>query len=1217
MNKVLRFSVPLLFSILVFGIAAPSVFADAPSIIINEFSSASATEWVELLNTTGSSIDLAGWKLTELTNPSGTPVQADLLLLSGTISAGGVLAFDVGTDKLNNSGDSIGLYDNSGTPVLIHRIIYGTVAGDNYPTTTGLGTVPTAVQSGSFDGTNWSISSSPTKNASNGEGGGGGNGPDYTAIFGDIKTTLAGQEIDTNIDTCASVPTGCSGLYFEKTDKGRVTFSASMDLTASSTNTFLQGLGSKMEASAGSMKFDAQTAYLLKNAGAQIKIYGLNALGFTDVPNIVVKNDAGTVIPSTDGTNYPTLSGITYDAATHDGTLTFDASHFTTFETKKVLNVTTGVGYDTIQAAVTAASAGDTINVAAGTYAENVVIDKGLTLQGTAGATIAPTTGPGVEIDASPADHPVTVDSFTITPQGSALDSAQGIVIGSVGSPVATHNITISNNTITTAGQNMGILVRGVSTNGPGYPNSTGLTVTHNTITLSGDSTAMYASWVATVHSNWSITHNTFNSPVGTNLELYNVDGVDISNNIFEPSGSGGSGSVFIGAELDNALTGAVTFNNNDVQGNGAGGGSMVVFTTNLKTSGTATMGAVTISGNTFNNWDSRALLIHKAGVTVSGIRENKFLDSGQALDNRNGVLIDATNNWWGTAVVADVIAKISANGNVTYKPYYIDDTKTTLSDIKAITVFNFATPAATGIVNETAKTVAITVPFGTNVTALIPTITMTGVSVSPSFGVAQDFTNLVTYTVTAVDGTTQTYDVTVTVALNPAKAITAFNFATPAATGVINEINHTISVNVPNGTDVTVLIATFVTTGAGVSIGETTQISATTANNFATTKTYRVTAANGTTQDYIVTVTVLAATQVAPDNTGSANVDSTKPQVVITNPTQDVAVTISSGTTDAKIDVSSFISSGMGDIPKITITSTAGSGNAAAATIEIPATKVTSADATWNGVISAPTVTTVDLPVTSGETKTLGAAIEVGFASAKLSFDEAVRILLPNQAGKRAGYSRPGTDFTEITNICVADNQAAGDALAADSECKIDVGSDLVIWTKHFTKFASYTQTTNILAGSSGGNACGYGFVWNPDKMSCSQAVATAVTPTHAQGQVLGVAVYNFVNNLAVGSRGADVMALQQFLIDGGYAIPAGATGYFGMQTKEAVRAFQKAKGVANTGFVGQLTRAELNKGSSSSDLTISEINSVATALHAFNADEAIINKVRAILTK
>ncbi|PJB48593.1 hypothetical protein CO104_01065, partial [Candidatus Collierbacteria bacterium CG_4_9_14_3_um_filter_43_16] len=87
-----------------------------------------------------------------------------------------------------------------------------------------------------------------------------------------------------------------------------------------------------------------------------------------------------------------------------------------------------------------------------------------------------------------------------------------------------------------------------------------------------------------------------------------------------------------------------------------------------------------------------------------------------------------------------------------------------------------------------------------------------------------------------------------------------------------------------------------------------------------------------------------------------------------------------------------------------------------------------------------------------------------------KLSFDNAVRILLPGQAGKRAGYSRPGTDFTEITSICTADTQEAGDALVADGECKIDVGSDLVIWTKHFTKFASYTQTTNDNNSSSGG---------------------------------------------------------------------------------------------------------------------------------------------------
>ncbi|MEI6396677.1 MAG: peptidoglycan-binding domain-containing protein [Candidatus Taylorbacteria bacterium] len=70
------------------------------------------------------------------------------------------------------------------------------------------------------------------------------------------------------------------------------------------------------------------------------------------------------------------------------------------------------------------------------------------------------------------------------------------------------------------------------------------------------------------------------------------------------------------------------------------------------------------------------------------------------------------------------------------------------------------------------------------------------------------------------------------------------------------------------------------------------------------------------------------------------------------------------------------------------------------------------------------------------------------------------------------------------------------------------------------------------------------------------------------------------FSANLTVGSRGADVTALQTALIAGGYSIPAGATGYFGSQTKAAVQKYQAAKGVPATGFVGPLTRAALNGG-------------------------------------
>lgn len=82
----------------------------------------------------------------------------------------------------------------------------------------------------------------------------------------------------------------------------------------------------------------------------------------------------------------------------------------------------------------------------------------------------------------------------------------------------------------------------------------------------------------------------------------------------------------------------------------------------------------------------------------------------------------------------------------------------------KAITAFSFTSPAATGKITESTYKIAITVPYGTNVTALSPTITITGENVSPASGAAQNFTNPVTYTVTAKDGTTQAYTVTVIV---------------------------------------------------------------------------------------------------------------------------------------------------------------------------------------------------------------------------------------------------------------------------------------------------------------------------------------------------------------------------------------------------------------------------------------------------------------------
>jgi len=86
-------------------------------------------------------------------------------------------------------------------------------------------------------------------------------------------------------------------------------------------------------------------------------------------------------------------------------------------------------------------------------------------------------------------------------------------------------------------------------------------------------------------------------------------------------------------------------------------------------------------------------------------------------------------------------------------------------SSAKSLTAFTLATsPVVTGVIDESALTVSATVPFGTTVSALIPTITHSGDSISPASGTAQNFGTPVVYTVTAADGSTQKYTVTVNV---------------------------------------------------------------------------------------------------------------------------------------------------------------------------------------------------------------------------------------------------------------------------------------------------------------------------------------------------------------------------------------------------------------------------------------------------------------------
>ncbi|MCX5831647.1 MAG: ice-binding family protein, partial [Deltaproteobacteria bacterium] len=165
---------------------------------------------------------------------------------------------------------------------------------------------------------------------------------------------------------------------------------------------------------------------------------------------------------------------------------------------------------------------------------------------------------------------------------------------------------------------------------------------------------------------------------------------------------------------------------------------------------------------------------------------------------------------------------------------------------------------------NEAPKTIAVTVPPATPVTALVATVTATGpvvkvgTTVQTSTATANDFTGPVAYIVTAGDSTTATYTVTVTVASASAKAITAYSFAGfTDSVGIINEAAKTIAVTVPPATPVTALVATFTATGPVVKVGTTVQTSTATANDFTSPVAYIVTAADSTTATYTVTVTL------------------------------------------------------------------------------------------------------------------------------------------------------------------------------------------------------------------------------------------------------------------------------------------------------------------------------------------------------------------------
>lgn len=403
------------------------------------------------------------------------------------------------------------------------------------------------------------------------------------------------------------------------------------------------------------------------------------------------------------------------------GTVAYEpwyATQTTTPETQYV-SVSRGeniVAYsDTIQGAIDAASSGDTINVAAGTYTEQLVINKSLTLIGTGAPVITPPaaiasfkypettkfwepvvfayggTADEDNIITGPETISVTMSGFIINGANRAPASGHrtaGILLRNVGG-------TISSNTV----QNM--LIDGFETFGIHAQGNSVISITGNTVSgyarggivANGDSSTA-PDPVATIANN-TVTGPGMGvavtwAPNGI-LIAWGANGTIQSNTV---SGNGWPGTDWTGSGILVAGTDDVLVKENQVEGNETGiavggyaspdtatGNQIKDNTLQGNEYGLAVQGQAintTITGNTITGSLYDGIDVWGDPAPTGTVIENNTISGNNiAADPTAAELwigsgvtaVDASPNWWGSAA-----GPASVVGDATIAPWCADE---------------------------------------------------------------------------------------------------------------------------------------------------------------------------------------------------------------------------------------------------------------------------------------------------------------------------------------------------------------------------------------------------------------------------------------------------------------------------------------------------------------------------------------------------------------
>jgi hypothetical protein len=424
--------------------------------------------------------------------------------------------------------------------------------------------------------------------------------------------------------------------------------------------------------------------------------------------------------------------------------------------------------YTTIQAAVNAASSGDTIVVAAGSHPEDVTVAKALTIQGAQAGTDArsrsgsESTVSSFHVTASN----VVVDGFTLTNAGAQF-RAEALSGPALSGIVVKNDIFSGYSDVAVPTTNAGnILLQNDLFESP-TPSSESIQIKADSSTPSGCNGAQV--------KDSKFVSATNNSGADVNFSCTGSDS----------SGIVVSGNASTGDSGGSSLVGLSGITGGSITGNTATTDGSVVFVFGDVT------GVLTLSGNAFTSTSGNALSVHAGDSGTSDPintgtidAENNTLSGGShgvsvaagalgpaahvkahgnvitgGAANASGITVDASDNWWGSS------SQPSSITGVTTTPWCTVSDCSISSDDAVLTALSVSGGSLSP--SFASSTTSYGVSLGNAVTSVTLTLTPAPGATAVSHGTTNSLavgSTTVTIDVTSADATaTQTYTVVIT----------------------------------------------------------------------------------------------------------------------------------------------------------------------------------------------------------------------------------------------------------------------------------------------------------------------------------------------------------------------------------------------------------------------------------------------------------------------